>query len=347
MDEIIYTTPREQVDKLLSQHMIVHNRNYAEDQLRACGYFNLIKSYRDPYMITVDGQKVYRADITFEHVESLYILDKNLRNAVMSAMQDLEEHIKEVAADVISSSFGIHQNDYMNFRNYRDKFKRKHRFTLAGILEKMNEALNTDKDPIAHYVAEHNIVPPWILFKSLYFTTIVNFIHQFKPAEQRKMVKHLYTPGVLGIPDDELPKFMMASLFACQEYRNIAAHGGRVYNYEPQHATYLKELDPSLHGLSILTLALSALKYRAPFEILDRALNTELNRHCSQFPEDVTYLSHILNLDISVKTIVWASEHSNKYHLNPHCSGIMNAQKIELTTAIDAGLVPCKRCCKE
>ena len=347
MDEIIYTTPEEQVDKLLSQHMIVHNRSYAENQLRTCGYFNLIKSYRDPYMITVDGQKVYRAGITFEHVESLYILDKNLRNAVMSAMQDLEEHIKEAAADVISSSFGIHQDDYMQFRNYRDKFKRKRRFTLAGILEKMNEALDTDKDPIAHYVSEHDIVPPWILFKSLYFTTIVNFIHQFKPAEQRKMVERLYAPGALGIAEEDLPKFMMSSLFACQEYRNIAAHGGRVYNYEPQHAPFLKELDPSLHGLSILTLVLSALKYKAPYEILDKTLNAELNRHCNQFPEDVTYLSHILNLDISVRTVVWSSEKSTKYHSNPHCSGLMNAQKIELSSATERGLTPCKRCCKQ
>lgn len=52
------------------------------------------------------------------------MLDKNLRNAVMAAMQDLEEHIKELSSDVIASSFGTHQNDYLQYKNYRNKRKR-------------------------------------------------------------------------------------------------------------------------------------------------------------------------------------------------------------------------------
>lgn len=345
MNEITYATPKDQVSKLISQNMIINDANYAEKQLKSCGYFNLIKSYRDPYMITENGKKVYREGITFEHVESLYILDKNLRNAVMSAMQDLEEHIKEAAADVISSSFGVHQDDYLKFRNYRDKAKKKKQFTLSGILRTMEKALDTDKDPIAHYVKEHNIVPPWILFKSVYFTTIVNFIHQFKPSEQKKMVMRLYDVDELNIPEEYMTRFMIASIFVCQEYRNIAAHGGRVFNYEPQNAPFIKEMDPSIHGLSILMLALRALKYKAPYNIVDAALTKELNRHCQQFPEDVTYLSSTLNLNIFTKKIAWTTNNGTKYHMNEHCSGIINAKEISLDEAASKGLKPCKKCC--
>ena len=108
------------------------------------------------------------------------MLDKNLRNAVMAAMQDLEEHIKEATADVIASSFGTHQDEYLKFRNYRNKKKRQKRFSLPSILDTMARTLDTDKNPIAHYRNEHGIVPPWILFKSLYFSTIVNFIDLLK-----------------------------------------------------------------------------------------------------------------------------------------------------------------------
>lgn len=346
MDEIIYTTPQEQVDKLLSQRMVIEDPEYAKEKLKLCGYSNLIKSYRDPYVFASDNKKIYRDGITFERIESLYILDKNLRNAVMSAMQELEEHVKEAAADVIASSFGVHQDDYLQFRNYRDKSKKKYQFTLTGIIKTMTKTLNTDKDPIAHYAKVHNIVPPWILFKSIYFSTIVNLVHQFKPNEQIKMVEHLYDVSAMKMPKEAIPQYMMTTLFTCLEYRNIAAHGGRIYNYAPKNATLIQEIDPSIRGFSILLLLLGALKYDAPFRILDQALHVELNRHCNEYPEDVTYLGHILNLDISSKEIAWVTSGSKKYHRNRNCSGILNPEKIDLSTAKDQGLIACKRCCK-
>lgn len=302
MDEIKYTTPNEQIEKLKSQNLTILNENYAREQLQLCGYSNLIKSYRDPYTLVSNNHKLYRSGITFEQIQSLYTLDKNLRNAVMSAMLDLEEHIKEAAADVVSSSFGVHQDEYLQFRNYRDKSKRKRRFSLAGILETMKKTLLTDKDPIAHYSSEHGIVPPWILFKSVYFSTIVNFIHQFKPDEQRKMVEHLYNNESLQIPEDVLPKLMTDTLFICLEYRNLAAHGGRIYNYDCNtELRFAPNLDSSFHGFSLLLLLLKFLKYTAPFDILDKALTQELNWHCNRFPEDVTYLGQILNVNITIK----------------------------------------------
>lgn len=346
MNEIRYTTPSEQIQKLRSQNMIVIDEEYAEEQLFQCGYSNLIKSYRDPYIFISNGKKMYRSGVTFEQLQSLYTLDKNLRNAVMGAMLDLEEHIKEAAADVIASSFGVRQDEYLQFRNYRDKSKKKYCFSLAGIIETMKKALKTDKNPIAHYSSSHGIVPPWILFKSIYFSTIVNFIHQFKPAEQTKMVKHLYDPNS-KIPKSVLPELMMDTLFVCLEYRNLAAHGGRIYNYEcEKKLRFYQNPDSSLHGFNLLLLLLSFFKYKAPLEILEKALNNELNRHCNAFPEDVTYLGQILNVDITVRNTVWITNNSQKYHRYKHCSGILNAKGIDIKEADSQGYTPCKKCYK-
>lgn len=82
----------------------------------------------------------------------------------MAAMLDLEEHIKEIAADIIAYSFGLHQEDYLQYRNYQNKRKRKPRFSLPGILDTLKKTLDTDKNPIQHYRIEHGIIPPWILF---------------------------------------------------------------------------------------------------------------------------------------------------------------------------------------
>ena len=78
-------------------------------------------------------------------------------------MLDLEEHIKEAAADVVAKSFGTHPDKYLNYRNYANKRKSKPRFSLSGILKTMNDTLLTDKNPIHHYQEEHGVVPPWIL----------------------------------------------------------------------------------------------------------------------------------------------------------------------------------------
>ena len=94
-DTILYATVDEQIEKLKKQGLIINSLDFARSELALYGYSNLIKSYRDPYMImSEEGSKSYRSGITFEQIQSLYILDKNLRNAVMASMLDLEEYVK-------------------------------------------------------------------------------------------------------------------------------------------------------------------------------------------------------------------------------------------------------------
>lgn len=351
-EDIIYTTPEEQIEKLISQHLLIEDNDSAIEALELFGYSNLIKSYREPYVITVNNKKIYRSGVSFNQLVSLYILDKNLRNAVMAAMQDLEEHIKELSSDVIASSFGTHQDNYLQYKNYRNKRKRVKRFTLSGILETMNKTLDTDKDPIHHYNSEHGIVPPWILFKSIYFSTIINFIDQFKIKEQNKLIEKLYDTESLQLPEDCMRMLMMDTLFICLGYRNMAAHGGRIYNYNCPNELRVAEIfgednvKKSVIGFSQLLFVLSLLNYQNPFLRLSNTLNEEVNRHCSEYPQDVTYLGQILNIDIVPRSVVYVSDSSNKYHLNPHCSGIKNTTPLELEEAKIQGYIPCKRCYK-
>lgn len=299
-DNILYTTVEYQLEKLKRQGLIIDDEDFAKNELHLYGYSNLIKSYRDPYTFIVDGQKVYRSGVTFEQIWSLYILDKNLRNAVMASMLDLEEHIKEIVADVIANSFGIHQDAYLKFSNYRDKKKRKHRFSLPVILETMRGALDTDKNPIFHYLQKYGTVPPWILFKSVYFSTIVNFTNLLKPNEKSMVVSRLYSKTKeSAIGQDSLAFLMMDMLFICLEYRNLAAHGGRIYNHTCRSKLrFADSKNLNLHGFSQLLFLLQMLNYQEPYEHLNHSLNRQLNRHCKAFPEDVTYLGQILNINI-------------------------------------------------
>ena len=155
---IEYSTIEQQLSKLQSQGLIIDNRDYAISQLKCYGYSNLIKSYRKPYMITENGQKKYRANVTFEQIASLHELDKNIRNSVMASMQDLEEHFKELSADVIAHSFGTSQEDYLKFRNYQNKRKTIKKFQLGTILDSLRDQLSSPKNPIHYYYTNYGIV---------------------------------------------------------------------------------------------------------------------------------------------------------------------------------------------
>lgn len=349
-NKIHYSTSEEQLNKLLSQNLIINNREWALVGLNLFGYSNLIKSYRDPYIVKVDDKITYRDGVSFEQISSLYFFDKAIRNTVMASMQDLEEHIKEVAANVIAQSFGVDPSSYLQYRNYQNKRKRKERFSLNGILRTMNESLQTDKDPIHHYMEKYNSVPPWVLFKSIYFSTIVNYIDQFKKNQKKLMTSYLYDSEKLSLSEDSLCKLMMDTLFICIDYRNMSAHGGRIYNYTSNSLLRSDEIFGENnhvpdYGLSKLLFVLSLFKYQNPYNRLSQTLDKELNRHCRVYPQDITYLGQILNVNITQEDHVWISETSKKFHVLPHCSGLEKGRKIILKDAIDAGYVPCKRCC--
>lgn len=351
MTDIPFTSIDYQIDKLLSQNLIINDIDYAKYSLELFGYSNLIKSYREPYVFKTETSIQYRAGVTFEQINSLYILDKNLRNSVMSAMQDLEEHIKETAASVVSEAFGTNEENYLAYRNYRNVKKRKKRFTLPGILDTLKKTLDTDKNPIHHYAEKYGNVPPWILFKSIYFSTIINFIDLFKKDELVKMANKLYDNKRLHMSDEALCTLMMDTLFICLDYRNTAAHGGRIYNHKCQYNLHSEKIfgdkkQPIRPGFSQLLFLLSLLDYNKPFLFLHASLEHQISKHCSRFPQDTTYLGQILNMNIIPRHIVYVTKNSNKFHSIEHCSGIKEASEIDLEKAQSKGYVPCKRCIK-
>ncbi len=165
------------------------------------------------------------------------------------------------------------------------------------------------------------------------------------------MVKRLYNVNSLSLSMDSLRKLMMDTLYICIEYRNAAAHGGRIYNYTCKSTLRSNEIfgiqtQLPIGGFSQLLFLLDLLEYTRPYEYLAHILESEVSTHCSAFPQDITYLGQVLNMNIVPKNIVYISEKSRKYHNNPHCSGIQNVKEISLEESEDLGYIPCKRCSK-
>ncbi|MGP1349009.1 MAG: Abi family protein [Stomatobaculum sp.] len=301
---ILPSTVEQQIEKLKSQGLIINNESKTAEQLSIYGYSNLIKPYREPYsFINGTSQLEYRTGVTFEQVCSLYLFDKNLRTAIIAIMLDLEEHVKASAAAILAEAFGTKSDDYLEYRKFRNKRKKKLHFTLSHILQTLNNTKLSEKDPIHHCMASHGDVPPWTLFKGVYFSTVVNFIDQFKAPEQLELYSRLFGDSLNLLADQQKIFFMMDSLFVCTEYRNLAAHGARIYNHDSSGNFRWNEIvgpkqTPCPEGLSLLLYILHKFRYATPYNTMVKSLFEEWQRHCDAYPSDVTYLANTLRINI-------------------------------------------------
>lgn len=342
-----YTTVQEQIQILRMQNLRIDNEDDAAAALSNYGYSNIIKAYRDPYIIT-DGEEIhYREGVRFDQILSLYLLDKHLRSSVMAAMLDFEELMKAAAADVLAEHFGTTPEDYLCFQNFKNKRKKKPQFSLPTLLNNLRKNLSSGRDPIRYYREKKGVVPPWILFQNAYFSTVVNLIDHFKPTEQVAMVERLYHRELYEGKMADTRLLMLDTLFIAMEYRNLAAHGGRIYNHTIHHKLRISspasQVDVKL-GFSMLTSLLRFMLYDGPYQTLSNTLTAELNRHCQMYPYDATFLATTMNIDIEQHSYVYVSPKSHIYHADPYCSGMHNARQLELEEAISTGYRPCKRC---
>ncbi len=306
MKEILFSTPEDQIIALEKKNLLIQNKEEAIKILRTYGYYNVINSYKGPY---INEKKEYILSSSFEQIFSLFTLDHHLRNSVMAAMLDLEEHLKAVTSEVLFESFGANQEDYLNWNNFSDRRTSKPQFSLKGILATLRNNLNSDKNPIRYYRTTHGIIPPWILFKGTYFSTLINFIRLFKSPEKKLLISKLFEIPIEDITP-EITTLFMDTLFVCLEYRNAAAHGGRIYNYIAAHSVNVNGIPnlsvcsplldqfPNCYGVAQLLVLLSCFSYQQPMYIILNSINEQINRHLKIYPQDKDVLGDTIGIII-------------------------------------------------
>lgn len=357
--EIKHSTPREQIELLKQKGLLFDDEESALKKIMTYGYYNIINSYKESYLINDNQLKQFKEGVTFEQIFSLFTLDHSLRNSIMASMQDLEEHLRAITAEVISESFGVNHKEYLNPRNYRDRKASLYRFSLAGILETLNKNALSDKNPIKYYREKYGYVPPWILLKGTYFSTLVNFIRLLKHKEKCMLISRLYgitdysqiTPSVIEL--------LTTTLFICLEYRNMSAHGGRIYNFYSNHSDTLKVSDeicslqiisPAIRyrrGISQLLILMDVFQYNQPGEIIKKSLQSEINRHLYLYPQDIDILQEAANIDIEYVRGFWVNGKSKIFHCSPECCGLSKAHLVEVDELECNGYRPCLRCASQ
>lgn len=305
-----FTTFEKQIEILEKRGLNFGNKESALSLLKRFGYYNIINGYKDHYICSDEsGNEIYKENVTFEQIYSLYCLDRKLRTHIMEAMLEVEDTLRSAVAHTIAESFTAEQNLYLKKDNYRTGKKRKNGFKRDDILKKFNNILLDDSQPIKHYRETYKNVPPWILLKKASFGNLVNFTKLLKGPEKDKVISLMYDVPISIISNDaNIKNLFMDTLFVCLDYRNIVAHGGRVYNFQPSS---IFRYNPILHrsleisrdeysklksksNLPTLIKTLELLDNQNPYFSLNVAIDYFIEEHCKIHTEDKKYLCAFL-----------------------------------------------------
>lgn len=338
------------IEKLKLQNLEIKNYNTSYKALSENGYYNIINGYRDPYIEIINGQKKYIPGTSFEQIFSLYNFDQRIQQSIFVAMLQIETHVKVIVSDILAADFGCDPKDYLLSNNFRDRKNKNYKFTRKNILKNLNNTIENHKhDPLKHHMEKHQTAPPWILTKSMYMSDLVNFIKLFKPSQKEKLVKNLLGDRLKQFSMDEMKDFAIDSLFLFYEYRNLCAHNGRAYNYEPKAQIRLlnsPNYRTTHRNLDLLLFCLSMYDIKLPFYELNKDMSELINTYCTSYPNDVSRIELSTGFSITVKEVIYVNEKTKVYHNTPNCCGSSSLKVMDIKLHDVSSYRKCSKCCK-
>lgn len=281
----IYLDSNQQIEKLRADGLRIPDEKHAKRRLKWEGYYNFAVGYNRLFK---DKNKRYLPGVEFSHIEALFDFDKRLREIVYEATQQVECNLKAILSDEFSARYGVDERDYLREENFTENpaDKAKVRWIIGTCRAALKEACESDsptyRDYVAYYDSTYRHVPFWLLVRTLTFGNTSKFLRLLKPDDGREVAREY------SLHYDTLCTLM--ELVVC--FRNIAAHGERVYCTHlsrvklPQGLAVVSKLElpkrqdgAPMYGVNDCLALFVALKYLLPksafddyFEELKRAV---------------------------------------------------------------------------
>lgn len=216
-----FFTYEKQIEKLKNDGLTINDEQEVIEVLKYEGYFNIINGYSCIFK----NNKKYIKGTTFNNILSLYNFDKNLQSIVYKYALIVECHIKALIAHEFSKNYGVDEKQYLNescFTSQKGKQKQ-----IIDLIELCNDTIKEGIQPnnyryrkyIEHSYNEHGHVPLWILIRALTFGNISIFYSLMKPSDKKAIADNY------NINENQLSNMLKILV----KYRNIVAHGERIY----------------------------------------------------------------------------------------------------------------------
>ena len=201
------------------KQLIITDPEYAKETLKHIGYFPLMGGYKHLFRIPLT--KKYKEGTTFEEIVALYEFDSELRELFFKYLLQIERHLRSLISYYFSEKYGESQNAYLNINNYNNS-QRNHR-TVSKLISTLNRAASTtDYDYINYYRATYGNIPLWVLINVLTFGNLSKMYQVIPQSLQSKICKNFTAIN---------QKQMEQSLSVLTKFRNVCAHGERLFTY--------------------------------------------------------------------------------------------------------------------
>ena len=260
--------------------LTVGDHEYVREYLERVGYFGLIGGYKDAFK---DQSGKYKAGTRFEDIVALYEFDENLRELFLKYILRVERCIRTRLAYYFSEKHGESQAYYLDRANYTNNPKHQH--SLSHLLKTMDRLANanTDYAYINYQRKTYGNAPLWVLTNAMTFGAITWFFFLTSQDIQTKVTKNY----------PELNRRQLwLFLNTLTKFRNVCAHGERLYSYKTISSISNTALHAKLgipisgekyisgkHDLFAVVIALRYLLPDADFKAFKGSLQRIINRY--------------------------------------------------------------------
>lgn len=211
----------EQLQKLRNKNLQIQDELAARDALRRIGYFSLITGYKD--LFKNPTTKNYRDGTDFQDILSLYCFDEQLRELTLCYLLHIEQRMRSEISYAFCALFGEHQEAYLSVQNYCEGAARRREIEIL-IQRHLRPLLDqrTDYPYIEHCKQHYRNVPLWVLMKALPFGTVSKMYALAKPQIQSAVSRNIPC-----VNEKQLGQMLQVLTI----YRNVCAHGERLFSY--------------------------------------------------------------------------------------------------------------------
>ena len=221
-----FKTYDEQHQKLVSDYNIISiDKDFEIEILKTFSYYNIINGYKEIFM----RNNVFKNGTTFLDIIELSIHEKYFLTVLFKYSTHVEEFFKVKLAYSVSKNNTEDHLEYLKAKYYAIPKKRRVKF--KSTVDKIKESFNTKDQPTRHYIDNHNHIPPWILFKNVYFNNVIDLFTFLPPSMEKEILDDYSLFANLNVVPDLKSKNFKKMLTIVRKFRNKIAHNAKVFNY--------------------------------------------------------------------------------------------------------------------
>lgn len=190
------------------------------------GYFNLVNGYKDPFVVNKDpnGNHIYYAGTDIKHMNHVKDFDDKLRMFLLQFIVRAEEEIRTFAAYKFDETNQRGKISWYEINAFDSNSEIK---KVVKLISKAFHEINQSQlDYVRFYMDNHKIIPSWILFKAINFSTFIDFVDLSKVDVKNSLCKLYSIYDSRGFYDHKL---LIGSLHWLRQVRNSCAHNERIY----------------------------------------------------------------------------------------------------------------------